>query len=110
MNDIEDREIWWRKTGGGTHRLKREGKSLKLIKPNQKFKARPSEIPESFQDIIIPLEKLPEEAPIKVTPPGYTLEHIGSGWYNVKDGAGKVVNEKALRQAAAKELIESLMG
>lgn len=110
LDDAEDREIWWRKTGGGTHRLKREGKPLKIIKSNQKFKARPSEIPESFRDIIIPLEDLPEEKPLPITPPGYTPKYKGSGWYDVVDGDGKVMNEKSLRKDEMEKLIESLMG
>lgn len=110
IDDIEDREIWWRKTGGGTFRLKREGKGIKIIKPNQKFKARPSEIPESIRDIIKPLEELPEEKPLPITPPGYTLKYKGSGWYDVIDGDGKTMNEKTLRKGDAEKLIESLTG
>ena len=104
----EEKEIWWRKTGGGTHYLKKMGKSPKPIKPNQRFKAKPSEIPEGIRDIIIPLENLPEEKPVAVTPAGYFLKYKGSGWYDVVDGDDKPMNEKSLRQDDAKALLESL--
>jgi hypothetical protein len=108
--DLDEEEIWWRKTGGGTHRLKRKGKPLKIIKPNQKFKARPSEISEGLRDIIIPLQNLPEEKPLPVIPAGYSLKYKGSGWYDVVDGDDKVMNEKSLRLNDAQKLIDSLTG
>lgn len=103
--DVE-KEIWWRKTGGGSHRMKRNGKRV-IIKPGQKFKARPSEIPEAFRDIIIPLENLPEEAPVKIEEKEIEIVHKGSGWYNVVMN-GKIMNEKALRPEEAEELAKNL--
>lgn len=102
-----EKEIWWRKTGGGSHRMKKNGK-LMIIKPGQKFKARPSEIPEAFRDIILPLENIPKEPPLKVDEPTYEIVHKGSGWYNVVDGDGKIMNEKAMRPEEAEELVRNL--
>jgi hypothetical protein len=48
-----DGKIWFKKIGGGSLRL-----NGKIIKPNEKFRARPSDISKSFRDVCIPLEKL----------------------------------------------------
>lgn len=46
-----------------------------------------------------------EKAPEKDV---FTAESVGSGWFNVVSGAGKVMNEKKLRAEAAAELIATL--
>ena len=104
---VEDGTILWQKTGGGTFRLP----SGKIIKPTQKFRARPNEIPEAFRDTVIPLDKVPptpEEIAPDVEEPTYDLKHRGGGWYDIIDSNGKTLNEKALKQEEAEELIESL--
>ena len=83
----------------------------RIIKPNEKFQAFPDEIPQGFRDIVIPLEKIVEtEEAFKVSPSAYTAKkRAKSNWYDVFDGQGKQVNQKALsgRQKAL-DLIKSL--
>lgn len=87
---------------------------MKIIKENQKFQARPEEISENFRDIIKPLNKdelvkvEKDQGSIDVTKLDYTVKSKGGGWYDVVGADGKKVNEKALREDKAKELIESL--
>jgi hypothetical protein len=99
-------KIKWRKLGGGSFRMK----SGKIIKPNQVFEASLDEIPAAFRDVIVPVDKLPEELPLEVVGMNYTVVSKGPGWYNVIDAQGKVVNEKSLRLPEAKALMESLVG
>jgi len=99
-------KIWWIKKGGGSFRMK-----SRIIKPNQKFQAYPHEIPQGFRDNVLPLEDYEEEH-IEITVPAvaYTAKkREGSNWYDVLDGQGKQVNEKALsgRQKAL-DFIKSL--
>ena len=98
--------IKWVKQGGGSLRL-----GGKIIKPGQRFDARLDEIPEGFRDVCIPLDKLPVEVEenIEATPAEYKLKQRGtSTWYDVVNGKGKVLNEKALRRTDALELIKVL--
>lgn len=102
-----DGRIWWRKTGGGTFRMN----NGRIIKPNQKFKARPDEIPEGFRDVVVPLDKTQAtEAPLPpIAKPQYSIRQKSPGWYDVvDDNSGKALNEKGLRPEAAKELIAQL--
>jgi hypothetical protein len=106
LDEKEEPSIMYRKVGSGTFRTKQG----KIIKPNQKFMAKPSDIPEVFKDVIVPLDDLPDE---QVHPetigPKYEVVSKGAGWYDVINSVtGKVVNEKGLRQADAKKLIEDL--
>lgn len=102
-----DKKVRWRKVGGGSLTL---GK--KKIKPNQVFEAYPHEIPQAFRDVIVPLEKIPEEevgAKVTAVQPNYSTRRRGTTtWYDVVDGNDKVVNTKALHRDAALELIKSL--
>lgn len=54
-------ESRWKKTGGGSFRLK----SGKIVKPNESFRAKAEDIPKAFRDILIPLDGLPEERPLE---------------------------------------------
>ena len=106
------------KLGGGSLEVVINGK-VRIIKPNQKFDARPEEIPENFRDVIVPLdpsEKVAAEAnkPAQKKAPSKLQYFVkkrekGVGYWDVVDKNGKVQNEKALRKAAAEELIASLM-
>lgn len=104
-------KIWWRKTGGGSLRLLIDGRRV-MIKPNQKFKASIEEVPRAFLDVIVPLSALPkdEPAPVMQAPETvYVLKARGkSGWYDVVDKNGKVLNEKALKKEVAEKLIQDL--
>lgn len=95
---------------GGTFRLADQT----IIKPNQKFKANPDEIPAVFGDSVICLEEDQlESAEIKdeeVKKPEYEIEADETpGWYNIKHKeTGKLVNENKLREDQAKEELEKL--
>ena len=83
----------------------------RIIKPGQKFTAYPHEIPEAFRDVVQALETLPEHKPpppITGVKGVYVLKSRGSGWYDVIDVNGKVLNEKALKKEVAEKLIEDL--
>jgi|WetSurMetagenome_2_1015567.scaffolds.fasta_scaffold631737_1 hypothetical protein len=96
-------EIKWINRGG-PHRTK-DGRD---IKPGETFTACPEDVPMTFRDLIKPMEQLPEERPLDVVQPQYRIVSRGPGTYNVIDGNGKVKNEKPLKQADAKALVESL--
>ena len=102
---IKDK-IWWIKKGGGSFRM-----GNRVIKQNQKFQAYPHEIPQGFRDIVLPLEEIDETEDIpKASPLAYTAKKRGtSNWYDVEDGQGKKVNEKALPgMTKALEFIKTL--
>lgn len=80
----------------------------RIIKPNQVFEATEEEIPKAFRDVVVPVDPLPQEAPLPVLSGGYQVRSRAPGWYDVVDSQGKVVNESALRQDAAQKLIEDL--
>lgn len=103
----EDREgmVRWRKTGGGTFRMG----NGKIIKPNQVFWAKPEDIPEGFRDVIVPLTEVPADTPVEFTETKYELQARSPGWYDIVDGQGKVLNESAMREDKAREMITSLM-
>ncbi len=86
-------KIWWIKKGGGSFRMKG-----RIIKQNEKFQARLDEIPKAFRDNVLPLEKVVEtDETFKASPSAYTYKKRGSSnWYDVFDGQGKQVNQKAL--------------
>lgn len=107
MEIDEDKEIWWRKLGGGTFRLNR-GKRGKIIKPNEKFLARPSEIPEATRDLIKPLQELPEEPPIKAEKFIYTMKYAGGNRWNIVNEQEKIFNEKLLTKEEAQNLMTKL--
>jgi len=103
--------IKWQKTGGGSFRMGNK----KLIKPGQIFSATIEEIPIAFRDVVKPVDgkdvlvTVDAAALIKTAPElKYYVKHVNSGWYNVEDVNGKVMNDKKLRQEAAEGLLKSL--
>jgi len=98
-------KVKFQKIGGGSFRLK----NGRIIKPNQIFKAYPSEIPKAFTDLIKPLEDIKEE-PVEIIDTVYTLNSRSVGWWDVVDIDGKIMNENALRKEAAEELLNNLLG
>lgn len=99
----------WKKKGGGSFRLK-DGK---IIKSNQIFFSTKEDIPAGFLDT---LEQLSEQnqlddAVIVEDPkkPIYTKEHRSGAWWDVLDADGKKMNDKALKEDAADELISDLL-
>jgi len=105
-----DTRIRYKKVGGGSFRF--DGK---IIKQGEIFKADPLRIPRAFRDVVIPLDNevlqsAKAEKPVVVTKSVYTLKARSEGgvWYDIIDGAGKTLNEKALRKEAGEKLIEDL--
>jgi len=104
--DPHEGEIKWNKKGGGTFRMA----SGRIVKGNSVFWARPDEIPKSFRDIIVPLTPITTELVEEPVDAGYSIQPRSPGWYDVVDGNGKVLNERALRLDKAGELLEGLKG
>jgi len=115
----ESKEIRWRKIGGGSLRYIRG----RIIKPNEVFTARPEEVPLAFRKQVVALEDIPETVVEPVQPftarrrePSSDTEEIykaqkrsTGGWWDVVNSvSGKVMNEKGLREEAARELVEEL--
>lgn len=97
-------KIRWRKTGGGSFRMK----GGRIIKPGQIFEATLDEIPEAFRDIIIPLDELPQETPL-ISSVKYEIKMKTGGWFNVVESvSGKAMNEKGLRKEDAEKLLADL--
>ena len=107
-NKKEEKLIEWIKDGGGSFRLG----NGKIIKPNQKFFAYPSQIPANFRDVVTPLEEVPdlEKEEVTVEEPEYSLSSRGGGWFDIVDSNEKVMNEKALKREDALKFIEDLVG
>ncbi len=102
------KSIRWRKIGGGSFRTF----NGKIVKPNEVFHAKKEDIPEAFQDVIVPVDEVPapEPEPAKedVEKHTYTKQLKGGGWYNVVDENGKQMNTQSLKSAEADALIKSL--
>jgi len=107
-------KIQYRKIGGGSLRLKLSGQN-RIIKQNELFSAYPDEIPPAFKDTIVPtnlayaakVEEAAKPKPVKVT---FTLKPHGKSksLFDVVDGLGKILNDKALPKAIAEQLINDL--
>ena len=92
------------------------------IKPNQKVLATEEELGNHVEDFKLldkgsgtyefkpkKVEKPGEEKPVEVPEKEiYTVEHVGTGWYNVLSSVGKVMNENKLRSEDAQALREKL--
>lgn len=111
-------KIWWKKVGGGTLRF-----NNRIYKPNEKFLARPDQIPAAHRDVIIPLEEVPGEStnttPVKVVNPAYEIRPRGKStsqfdvWMQVgtdEDGepSWKRMTEKPLSRKIAESMVEDL--
>jgi hypothetical protein len=114
MERIEEKQIRWKKIGGGSFTLSNLHTSRsKIIKPNEVFTAFPSQIPEAFRSQVIPLDelpKVPEEVLLSAPPSVYTIQPKGGSgtWFDVVDAQGKVVNAKGLKKEKAEELVKEL--
>lgn len=115
-----DAPIWFKKIGGGSLRLRISGKP-QIIPPGQKFKARPSEIPASFKDVVLPLEQIPTAETQKVVQAGKTPvftkekyepkegETFEQDMFNIVNSTGKVLNQKPLTEADADSLLKDML-
>jgi hypothetical protein len=107
-----DGKIRWKKEGRGVFRLKNH-----IYRPGEIFWAHPSEISLQFRDLIKPVDGLPVEVtsatmPVReelVIKPAHTKkQRESSSFWDIFDGEGKQVNEKALREEQADDYLESL--
>lgn len=109
IKNPNDGKIRYKKLGGGSFRL-----HGKIIKPGQVFLARPNEIPKAFKDVLVPQEPLPEnisveEQIVKASLPEYSLqERNRKGWFDIVNKDGKKLNEKALKEEEANQLLKDL--
>lgn len=105
---VNDEAIRWKKVGGGAFYFRN-----RIIKPGQIFTAKPSEIPQSFRDVCVPLDqiKVVEPPPLEITKAEYNIKPRGKSksWFDVVDGRGKVINEKALTKEVAEKLVQDLV-
>lgn len=105
---MERRAIRWKKVGGGSLRFR--GRD---IQHGEVFTAAPEELPRTFLRRLEALDPIPEPKGAELIPtalsPSFDIEFAGGGWYNVVASAsGKPINEKKLRKADAKNLLEQL--
>jgi hypothetical protein len=111
--------VRYKKIGGGSFYATLNGER-RIIKPGQVFDARPEEIPEGFQDMVMILDEkvaaaeAKKEKGNKAAPPSKLKYFVkkrekGVGYYDVVDGTGKIQNEKALRKDKAEELLDKLL-
>jgi hypothetical protein len=107
----------WRKTSTGTLYPFANRRSLR-VKFKQEIRATKEELGKwidqfelvenvSGKNKVNP-EDLKEEVVKTPDKDVYSLIHVGVGWYNIESSAGKVMNEKKLRQVDAKALLEKL--
>lgn len=96
--------IQWRNKGG-TFRM-----PGKIIKPNQTFWAKEHEVPQAFRDVIIPVNPIPESSGVTVATAGYRLREKSAGLFDIVDGQGKILNEKALPKEEAQVILDKLIG
>jgi len=88
----------------------------RIIKPNQVFRSKLSDIPKAFSDVVIRLDvqAIAEAANKKVeqlerVKPLYELKEVAVGWWTVINIDGKKINEKNLRKSEAEALLTSLL-
>jgi hypothetical protein len=103
-----DPVIKWRKLGGGSLHLPKQ-----LVPPGATFKARASEIPKAFRNMVQPLEELPPapEAPaVKPVKSAYKVVPRGKSksMFDVIGPNGKKMNELPLTKATAERLVKDL--
>lgn len=106
-DDNNDGKVLFIKKGGGSLRIRRGNK---IVKPGERFWARPEEIPEAFSDTIVPVDKaaLPAEERVDAVAPSYSLKHRGGGWFDIVDQQGKQINQRAMKKADAEQKIVEL--
>jgi hypothetical protein len=100
----------YKKTGGGSCTLK----NGKIIKPNEVFFANADDIPETFSDLFLLLEGTKkaksEKSKTPVVKRKYFIQHLGGGWYEIKDENGKVLSDSKLKKEDAEDFLTSMFG
>lgn len=106
MKRKQEGVVRWRKEGKGSFRMA----NGKIIKPGQVFTAKEEDIPIGFRDVIIPLDKLPEQEEIIPVKLDYSLVPTGDsdGLFNIISANGKKLNEQSLTRIKALEMIKDL--
>lgn len=98
-------EIQWLNKGGTLHM-----RSGRIIKPMQKFKAHPDEIPQAFRDVIVPVDPVTQISPLPVEKPGYSLRETDEGLYEIVDARGKAITEDPQPKDRAEAILSRLTG
>lgn len=96
--------IRWKKIGRGSFMF-----NNRYIKPGQVFTATVEEIPAAFRDLIVPVDKLPEDPftkPKKVS--NYTLMQTEEGLWNIVDKQGKIFNDAPMEKNEAEKVLNVL--
>lgn len=102
LDPLAPKPIRWKKIGNGSFIL-----NNRYIKPGQIFTATVEEIPTAFRDLIIPLEKLPEDKLLSAKKSSnYSIVEIeGTNTWNIVDSQGKIFNEKPMARLEAEKLL-----
>ena len=105
------KQIRWKVTGGGIFTL---GRTEHL--PGSVFLAFPYQIPETFRDVIRPVDYIPQAPEVQeITATGVKPTFIiepskRDGYFNVvNEATGKVMNGKILKEDAAKIFLQDLL-
>ena len=96
--------IRWKKVGHGSFLF-----NNRYIKPGQVFTATVEEIPTAFRDLIVPVDKLPDDPfkkPKKVV--NYSLSQTEDGKWNIVDKLGKVFNDSPMELNEAEKVLNVL--
>ena len=96
--------IRWKKVGNGSFLF-----NNRYIKPGQVFTATVEEIPTAFRDVIVPVDKLPDDPfkkPKKVV--NYSLSQTEDGKWNIVDKLGKVFNDSPMELNEAEKVLNVL--
>ncbi len=109
--------VRYRKIGGGSLRLcSPDGKSEKIIKPNEVFAAYPADIPPAFMKFLVKIDggdvennEVEQYEPEEVRIPLFEIIKKPYGWCDIiNTQTGKKVNERALKMDEAKEVLRQL--
>jgi hypothetical protein len=109
VGNLEEPIVRWKKIGGGSLYL-----GTRIIKEDEVFKARASEIPEGFKDVIILVDNTPQPAvnrpPLAGVSAVYTKKpnKKDDSLFDVVNDKGKVLNSKGLTEENADQLINDL--
>ena len=95
----------WRKKEGATFRLG----NGKKVKPNEVFRAYPSEIPPAFRDLFELLEGDENAVERVITAPSkFAIGEREDGMFDVVDPDGKCINDVPLGKEDAEKLLIAL--
>lgn len=114
----DDAPVSWRKIGGGSFYMittdKNGRRSRHIIKKNQTFTARPSEIPVAFLDVVKPLSEIPSvakhEAPISNATVYEVVPHPGKPekFDVINATTKKALNSQPLDKGDADDIVKKI--